>query len=266
MSSTYEIRLATSVDKDKSPQLFNLLDKAINTQETPQADYFDKFCDAKAAKLVFEFIRSSAPPEHVWSQPYIDWEVSDISEKWIENSKNNEDDYLSLLELGVNSKTSGWEGIKNDTHKLKLLSKYIEIYAETSFQNGWFFLSNEYSSNWELNIESILVFLNTNRDRSIPLYVAYTPDWLLMPTVTLYLDEIDIELFQGVSEQSNGNEILYDRNGYFCGSYNGRPENNMATGDYQFLPPKGMKYKIDWLNESDVRSLKTKMHKLQISV
>ena len=258
MSVVYEAQVKTSI-KDKESLLFDFLNKAINSKAEPDAAYFQQFKKSEWASSAFEFVRYSNAPENVWSAPYSDLEVDDIARTWRENAKYNSSDAEALKKIGLEAVINRFS-LLDKIFKPDLTALYFHIrtYRETSFSEGEFFFANEYSSNDLFSAEKLIEFLNANRDCSESLYAVFSCDDQVMPTVTLYLDGAEIELFSGAYNFGFRNlAIQYDRNGFFCGEYNSRPENHLASGDYQFLPPADMKYKIDWFNEDDIKSVRS---------
>lgn len=259
MSIIFECRLRTCVSESTTSLLYDFLNKSINTKVEPSIEYFEQFNKPELAELAFNFIRYSRAPEFTWSSPYSDWDKEDISESWYKHGKFNQADAEALREYVVckNDRLFGVLPIKKEVD-LSRLSEFIEIYPETSFSNGRFFFSNEYSSNDKFSFEKLVEFINANRDSEVRMITAFENDDQVMPTVSIHINNGEIELFEGAYETSSSSNhaIQYDRNGFFCGEYNGRAENHLATNEYGFIPPNELKYKIDWLNEDDVSMVK----------
>jgi hypothetical protein len=260
MSIVYECKLRTVVKESVTPLLYDFLNKAINTKEEPSSELFDKFNNPDLAELAFNFIRYSRCPELVWSEPYSDWDKEDISNSWYKHSKYNEADAL-IIRRYVDTTKSKLLGVlpKKDKVDLTRLSEIIGLYPTTSFIDGCLFITNEYSSNDQFSFKGLIEFLNANRNQEERMITAFESDDQVMPLVCLHINNGEIELFQGAYETSGftSHPIQYDRNGFFCGSYRGRTENELATNDYGFIPPSELKYKIDWLDEDDVAMVKS---------
>lgn len=260
MSIVYEVKLRTVVKRSTTPLLHDYLNKATNTKEEPPLEYFEQFKKPELAELAFNFIRYSRAPEFVWSTPYSDWDKEDISDSWYKHSAHNEDDADAIKGYIAIGKSKLLGVLPNKTKvDLSRLSEIIEVYPETSFVDGYFFFSNEYSSNDRFSFERLVEFLNANRDTDERMITAFENDEQVMPLVCLHINNGEIELFKGSYETNScsNHTIQYDRNGFFCGEYNGREENHLATNEYGFIPPNELKYKIDWLNEDDVAMVKS---------
>jgi hypothetical protein len=260
MSIVYESKLRTIVKYSATPLLHDFLNSAINSKEDPTAEFFENFNKSESAELAFNFIRYSRSPEFVWSEPYSDWDKEDIARSWHKHSAHNKNDAEAIKGRvdTVKSKLLDVLPCKTEVN-LSRLPEIIEVYAETSFVDGCFFFSNEYSSNDSFSFERLVEFLNANRDSEERMITAFENDSQVMPQVCLHINNGEIELFKGAYETNScsNHNIQYDRNGFFCGKYNDRTENHLATNEYGFIPPNELKYKMDWMNEDDVAMVKS---------
>jgi hypothetical protein len=239
--------------------LYEFLNKSINTKEVFSETFCQQLNKPELAELAFNFIRYSRAPEFVWSSQYSDWDKEDILESWYKHSQHNEAD-AGAIEGHLIINKSKILGVFPKRLKVDLSRLYeiIGVYSETSFADGWLFFSNEYSSNDSFSFEKLVEFLDANRDPEERMITAFQNDDQEMPIVTLHINSGEIDLFEGADTTSGitSHPIQYDRNGFFCGRYRGRPENHIGTNDYGFIPPNELKYKIDWLNEDDVAMVK----------
>ncbi|MCF2902234.1 hypothetical protein L1267_17840 [Pseudoalteromonas sp. OFAV1] len=260
MSIVYEFKLKTFIDRSISPNLYRFLNLAINTESEPPSGLFNEFINPDIAERAFNFIRYSRPPEMVWSAPYTEWDIEDISNSWFKHSQVNGHD-AELIRDFISTKvtkTLFFFNKKTETD-LSELSEVISFYPKTLFKDGFLFISNEYSSNDSFNFEELVLFLNEHRDNEQRMLTAFKNDDQVMPKVCLHINQGEIELFEGAYEtvSVNNNTIQYDRNGFFCGEFAENPENKFTTEQYGFLPPRELKYKIDWLDEDDVAMVKS---------
>lgn len=248
MSSTYQVRTKAFVYESTSPDLYHFLDNSLNSNIDPEPEYFSNFKDPEIAKNVFYFIRNSQPPQKVWTHPYDDEEVSEIIKAWTKHSESNAADRMLIESVqGDQGKVSSIISPNKKTDKLK---SYITNYTKTNFVDGVFTFNHEYSSNNNCDLDTVVTFLNENRDNEEKLISVIEYDDDEQPNVSLFVDGIEINLF---SPSCTERTIMYDWEGFYCGENEDRLVDNSWNYNRHHLPPVTLPYKIDWLNEAHVR-------------
>lgn len=259
MSLVYKAKLQTNIVKETSPLLYDFIDKAINSKIEPDTAYFARFNLPGLSSLAFDFVRYSRAPEFVWSSQYSDSDKDCIANAWLEHAKSNRGDAITLDEIQkIKHPKKLSFGLKKQKPDIKKIHDVIEVYPERSFVDGVFFFNSEYSSNDAFDFDKLIDFMNANRDIEEKLYTAFLNDSAEMPIVKLYVDGDEITLFEGSYRLDFDKSVIcYDWNGFFCGKNKDRPVSGAATGNYEYLPPVDLRFRINWLNEVYVRAVKT---------
>ena len=251
MSSTYMGSAKTFIDKKASPVLHQFLDLSVNSDEEPDFQYFDVFEEPKVAKIVFYFIRHSKPPQQVYTDPYDEVEVDEIIKAWTAHSQCNSSDRLHIDSILDEQRAIG--SIVLSSKQTDKLKAYITCYTKTSFVDGAFTFNNEYSSNDNCNLNTVVSFLNKHRDYEEKLISVIQYDDEDQPNVSLHVDNKEIELF---TPSRNQQTIMFDWEGFYCGENKDRLVDNSWNYNRHHLPPVALPYRINWLNEAQVRLVK----------